>query len=129
MLCNFISDVHSKFKTRKMNISKLVVLLLIVAIASPGLCQEWTEVSIDLRRTIGSAISASEYIGGTYEGMLKAFAQVLNVSFLARLFRRKSRAIVIFRSSSSLLPRRHRALTLLKKYKRYQYQTWNICSS
>ncbi|XP_060579366.1 uncharacterized protein LOC132736281 [Ruditapes philippinarum] len=59
-----------------MNSSKAFVLLLIVLNVVPGLCQQWTEVSIGLRRTIGSAIEASAFLGGTYTGMLKAFAQV-----------------------------------------------------
>lgn len=60
-----------------MNSSKAFVLLIILLNVVPGLCQtEWVEISIDLRRSIGSAGDVSAYLGGTYEGMLKAFVQV-----------------------------------------------------
>ncbi|XP_060562087.1 uncharacterized protein LOC132721736 [Ruditapes philippinarum] len=50
--------------------------MIIVLNAMSGHCQEWREVSIHLGRSIGSARAASDFLGGTYVGMLKALAQV-----------------------------------------------------
>ena len=51
--------------------------------------------------------------------------------FLSCLFRRKSRAIVIARLLLSLLSscKNFKCYPILKKYLRYQHQTWNTCSS
>ena len=66
-----------------------------------------------------------------YTQSLKWRGSVANLkkkkNFLARLFQRKSRAIVTARSLLSC--KNFNTSPLLKKYLSYQHQTWNSCSS
>ncbi|XP_045178637.2 uncharacterized protein LOC123538536 [Mercenaria mercenaria] len=65
-----------------LSISKVFIIFAVVSCVYSVPTRGWREISINLRRSIGSAYSAAEELHVTFVNMLKAYEKVITAEYM-----------------------------------------------